>query len=277
MILERSLVQTRQVLADNKIDDASIEGELLLRQALDLDRVQLYQSLEQELSPEQQGTLQLLVERRLKGEPAAYISGHREFYGLDFYVNHEVLIPRPETEHLVDRLLSLAHNQKSPLIADIGTGCGAIAISLAVNLPRATIYATDISAPALKVVRLNCRKHGVVDRVHLLIGDMLSPLPRPVDFIAANLPYVRQSEIDAAGFEPLVALNGGQDGLDRIKQLYQQAAGRLHPGGSLLLEIGQGQSGAVTARLNSLFPTAKIEVTPDLAGIDRVVSMLLPQ
>ncbi len=277
MILKQSLAQARQVLANNDIDDASIEGELLLKQTLNLNRVQLYQSLGQELNPKQQDILQLLIERRLKGEPAAYISGHREFYRLDFLVNRNVLIPRPETEHLVDRLLSLAHNHRSPLIADIGTGCGAIAISLALNLPQARIFATDISAPALKVARLNCQKHGVTDRIHLLIGDMLSPLPQPVDFIIANLPYIRQSEIDTASFEPIVAVDGGEDGLDSIRQLCHQTAGKLCPGGCLLLEIGQGQRGAVTALLSSLFPTARIEVTPDLSGIGRVVSMVLLQ
>ena len=276
MILKECLAYTRQILADKNIDDAPLEGELLLRQALKLNRVQLYQSFGQELNQRQQEALQLLVGRRLKGEPSAYITGHCEFYGLDFYVNKSVLIPRPETEHLVEKLINLAQNHKSPLITDTGTGCGTIAISLALNLPHARIYATDISSPALDIARLNCCKHRVADRIHLLAGNMLAPLPEQVDFIAANLPYVRQSEIESGGFEPILALNGGTDGMEKITRLCHQAASKLRPGGCLLLEIGQGQREVITTLLRSLFPTSGIEVTPDLSGIDRVVTMALP-
>ncbi len=277
MRLKESFCHTRQVLAANNIDNTPLEGELLLRQTLKINRVQFYQNLEQQITPKQQDILQELLERRLKGEPAAYISGYREFYGLDFYVNNDVLIPRPETEHLVDETLSLAQKQRMPLIADIGTGCGIIAISLALNLPRAKIYATDISAPALKIARFNCYKHGVVDRIKPLNGDLLEPLPEPVDFIVSNLPYVRQSELDTRGFEPVLALDGGVDGLEKIRRLCHQVNGKLLPGGYLLLEIGQGQREAVTTLLDSLFPTADIDVKPDLIGIDRIVSMVLPQ
>lgn len=277
MILKNSLYHTRQVLAANNICDASLEGELLLRQTLKLNRVQLYQNLEQRITRQQQDILHELVEKRLKGEPAAYINGCREFYGLDFYVNRDVLIPRPETEHLVDKTMNLAQKYKKPIIVDIGTGCGIIAISLALNLPQAKIYATDISAPALKVARLNCHKHGVFDRIKLIEGDLLETLPEAVDFIIANLPYVKQSEIDISSFEPTLALDGGLDGLTKIKQLCHQVRGKLLPGGCLLLEIGYGQREAVTALLHNLFPTADIEVTPDLSGIYRVISMTLPQ
>jgi release factor glutamine methyltransferase len=277
MILKETLYHARQVLAANDIDDAPLEGELLLRQTLKFNRVQLYQNLEQRITPEQQDILQELIERRIKGEPAAYINGYREFYGLDFYVNRDVLIPRPETEHLVDKSINMVQKHQKPLIADVGTGCGIIAVSLALNLPRAKIYATDISALALKVARLNCHKHGVSDRIKLIKGDMLEALPEPVDFIVANLPYVTQSELDVSSFEPLLALDGGIDGVEKIKRLCHQVSGKLLPGGCLLLEIGQGQREAVTTLLNNLFPTAGIEVTPDLSGIDRVVSMVLPQ
>jgi release factor glutamine methyltransferase len=277
MTLKDSLSRARQALVANNIDDAPLEGELLLRQALDLSRVQLYQSLESELSLKQQDILELLIERRLKGEPAAYIIGHREFYGLDFCVDPRVLIPRPESELLVEKLLSLAKNRIEPVIADIGTGCGAIAISLALNLPQAKIYASDISAPALEVARVNCQKHGVADRIRLLYGDMLEPLPEPVDFIVANMPYVKNSALDARGFEPFLALNGGTDGIEKIRQLCHQVTSKLRPEGYLLLEIGQGQKGSVISLLLSLFPLVKIEITPDLSSIDRLVSMLLPQ
>jgi len=276
MTRKESLSRARKALAANDIEYAPLESELLLRQALRISRFQLYLDLEHKLSPEQEESFRQLVKRRLKGEPTAYITGHREFYGLDFWVNPRVLIPRPESELLVEKLLGLAQNRRAPVIADIGTGCGAIAISLALNLPQAKLYATDISAPALKVAQLNCQKHGVANRIWLLHGDMLEPLPEPVDFIVANLPYVKQSELDARGFEPVLALNGGADGLRKIQRLCHQVSGKLRPGGYLLLEIGQGQKRAVTTLLGSLFPLAEIEITPDLSGIDRLVSVILP-
>jgi len=275
MTLKQALGRARDILAAGDIEDAALESELLLRQALKISRVQLYLDLDLRLSPEQEKTFRQLIRRCLNGEPVAYITGHREFYGLDFYVAPSVLIPRPESELLVEKTLSLAQGRNTPVIADIGTGSGAIAISLALNLPQAKIYATDISASALKVALLNCNKHGVANRIYLLQGNMLEPLPEPVNFIVTNLPYVKKSEVNARGFEPALALNGGSDGLEKIRQLCHQVSSKLRPGGCLLLEIGQGQEGAVATLLHSLFPLAKIEVTPDLSAIDRVVSLVL--
>ncbi len=276
MTLKESLGRAREVLAVADIDCAPLESELLLRQALKLSRVQLYQGLEQRLAPQQEEVFWRLVRRRLNGEPTAYITGHREFYGLDFLVSPSVLIPRPESELLVERTLSLAQKYKAPFIADIATGCGAIAISLAIALPQAKIYASDISVPALEVALANCRRHGVASRVCLLHGDMLEPLPGPVDFIVANLPYVKQSQLRAGGFEPPLALDGGRDGLERIRRLCRQVSNRLRSGGCLLLEMGQGQRRAVTTLLGNFLPAAEIEVTPDLGGIDRVLTAILP-
>lgn len=278
MTLKQALAHARGILDTNNIEDAPLECELLLRHTLRVNRVQLYIDLNHELGPGQEDTFRHLIERRLNGEPAAYITKHREFYGLDFYVNHSVLIPRPESELLVEKALGLAKTCTISAIAEIGTGCGAIAVSLALNLPQAKIYATDISASALDVALLNCQKYGVVNRVCLLQGDMLDPLPEPVDLIVANLPYVKESELPPMGpanSEPALALNGGPDGLDKIRQLCGQAGHKLRPEGSLLLEIGQGQRKAITAILGNIFPSAEIEVTSDLSGIDRVVSLTL--
>ena len=275
MTLGECLSYSREILAGGDILEPSLESELLLRQALRLSRVQLYLDSDLKLSPEQEDIFWGLVKRRLKGEPTAYISGHREFYGLDFGVDPSVLIPRPETELLVEKTISLAKSYRSPTIADIGTGCGAIAISLALKPPLAKIYATDISALSLEVARANCLKHSVTSRVSFLQGNMLEPLPQPVDLIVSNLPYVKEEEISDDSFEPVLALNGGGDGLKPIRQLCHQLGGKLRPGGYLLLEIGQGQKAAVTSLLTSIFPLAEIEVTPDLSGIDRVVSAVL--
>ncbi|MFC1875244.1 peptide chain release factor N(5)-glutamine methyltransferase [Chloroflexota bacterium] len=277
MTFKETMSCARKLLDASHIDDASLEGELLFRQAIGLSRTQLYSDLEHEIDPEQEAAFWQMVEHRLNGEPSAYIIGRREFYGLDFIVDPGVLIPRPESELLVEKTLSLAGNRKAPVIADIGTGCGAIAVSLAVNLPQARIYATDISATALGVAAINCRKHQVADRIRLLCGDMLEPLPEPVDFIVANLPYVKLSDIDDHCPEPLLALAGGADGLEKIKHLIHQVDGKLNPSGCLLLEMGLGQRAAITSLLHYLFPTAGLEVIPDLGGIDRVVSMALSQ
>jgi release factor glutamine methyltransferase len=270
LTLKQALRHAREVLSRNGIEDAPLESELLLRHALNIDRVQLYIDLEKELPPWQEQNFRRLLKRRLSGEPAAYITGHREFYGLEFRVNRNVLIPRPESELLVEMALAIAKNQPLPVIADIGTGSGALAISLALGLPQAKIYATDISAAALKVARLNCRRHGVADRVFLLEGDLLEPLPEPVDIIVANLPYVRKSELDPRS-EPPLALDGGADGTEMIEKLCRQVAGKLKPGGWLLLEIGQGQGEEIKGILHNTVPGGEVKVFPDLAGIGRVV------
>jgi len=276
MTVKEALSRTKAILTTSDVEDALLECELLLRHALKISRVQLYLDLDHELSPKQEETFRHLIERRLTGEPTAYITGHREFYGLDFHVDPRVLIPRPESELLVERVLSLAQKRTMSTIAEVGTGSGAIAIALALHLPQIRLYATDVSAAALEVARLNCEKHGVANRICLLHGDMLDPLPEPVDLIVTNLPYVKKTDLLAGrplNFEPELALNGGSDGLERIRQLCHQVSSKLRPEGSLILEIGQGQAHAATTLLRSLSPSARIEVTPDLSGTDRVVSL----
>jgi release factor glutamine methyltransferase len=208
----------------------------------------------------------------------AYIIGHKEFYGLDFYVDRRVLIPRPETELLVEKGLEIGRAAAShPLtIADVGTGSGAIAISLAVHLPQAIIYALDASSDTLEVVALNRRCHSVEGRVHLLQGDLLSPLPKPVDLIVANLPYVSGVEWDLLprtiiAYEPRSALDGGPDGLDAIRRLLAQARSYLKPQATILLEIGAAQGAAVAVLARRHFPIATVEVVQDYAELDRMV------
>lgn len=271
------LRQGRETLTVNSIEDASLEAEVLLRHALSFDRVQLFLQPDRELSAEENENFRQSIRRRLNNEPTAYITGHREFYGRDFYVDSNVLIPRPETELLVETALGLAVNRPIHTMADIGTGSGAIAISLALSLPQTRIYATDISPAALGVAETNCRKHGVTNLVCLLQGDLLAPLPEPVDIIVANLPYVREEELPRVNtwhFEPPTALNGGGDGLEMIRRLGAQVDSKLRPGGALLLEIGLGQGEAMKAFFHQLFPSAEIKLIPDGNGIDRVVSLL---
>ncbi len=271
MILRDCLNQTRNILYAGNIEDASLESELLIRHVTGYNRVQLYQNLESEFPADKSDGLQQVISRRIEGEPSVYITGNREFYGLDFYVNKDVLIPRPETEHLIDKALELGRLYPRPVIADIGTGSGAIAVSLAVNLSRAEIIAVDISFDALKTADINCHRHNVNDRITLLCGNLLEPLTVKADIITANLPYVRIDDIPVNSREPKQALDGGEDGLDIIRLLCKQVESKINAGGHLLLEIGLGQKDDVFDLLENIASVKDIEVIPDLRGIDRVV------
>jgi release factor glutamine methyltransferase len=276
MELRVALAQATTVLERAGLAEPRLDAEVLLAHALGLTRAQLYACLTQRLSPQDRERYQALIARRARHEPVAYIVGHRAFYGLDFLVDRRALIPRPETELLVERAVVIAQARSLRLIADVGTGCGAIAISLAAHLPEATLYALDASPDALAVAEANCRRHGVEGRVHLLRGDLLSPLPQPVDLITANLPYVPREELQSLppairDYEPLTALDGGEDGLEAIRRLLAQARGHLRPRGAILLEIGADQGPAVAQLAQQRFPMAKVDVIRDYADLDRVV------
>jgi len=286
MILNEVLQSTTQTLLRTRIDDASIEAELLLGHVLGISKTQLYTKPERALTSAEIKHLRRLVQRRLDHEPTAYILGHCEFYGIDFYVDYHTFIPRPETELLVEQAVEFAHRISQPgkqiTIADVGTGCGAIAVSLALSLPQAKIYATDISAPALRVAGMNCQRHGINSQVELLQGNWLEPLPQPVDIIVANLPYIKDCEFgdlspEIRNFEPTIALAGGEDGVDKIQQMLEQIPGKLNYGACFLLEIGQGQGEMVTSLIKSYFPQAIIELIRDLGGIERVVKVILQE
>jgi release factor glutamine methyltransferase len=263
-----AMVQERLKCAD--VVDAQLEAELILRHVLNQNAVELFLSIENEMSDSKQQLIKELVERRLSGEPLAYITGAREFYGLRFAVNQDVLIPRPETEHLVDKAIELAEQVHLPIIADIGTGSGVIAVSLAKNLPAARFYAVDISPKALKTARYNAEQYQVEGSIQFLLGDLAEPLPEQVDILVANMPYVKSDDC-AISHEPHLALDGGVDGLAVIEKLCAGLQDKLKPGGSVVLEIGQGQEKRVKQYLAAAFPGCCIETIRDLAGIERVV------
>jgi release factor glutamine methyltransferase len=278
MTLTQVLQQSAHILSANGIEDSYIEARMLLGHITKLPPVRIYTQTEQTLSHTQERDLYKLIERRLRREPIAYIVNRREFYGIDLYIDSRVLIPRPETELLVDAAIEFSKNTYLPLIADIGTGCGAIAISLALNLPQSKIYATDISYPALEVARLNCENHKVTRQVTLLQGNLLEPVPERVDLVVANLPYVRSSELDNLSpeitvFEPRTAIDGGENGLKYIRQLLEQAREKINPPGCLLMEIGQNQEQEVTHLVNSYLDKVSFAFIPDLNGINRVVKI----
>ncbi|MEK7280919.1 MAG: peptide chain release factor N(5)-glutamine methyltransferase [Chloroflexota bacterium] len=276
MTASQALSWARQEL--NPITNQAFwEALALLAQATHRDKEQLLTYKEWQLSSEVEAAFAAYLRRRLNHEPLAYIIGYKEFYGMDFYVDRRVLIPRPETELLVEEALKVATFFPELAIADIGTGCGAIAISLAMKLPQSQIYATDNSPQALGVARINCQRHGVEARVCLFQGDMLSPLPQKVSIIVSNLPYIPTDEIknlppEISLSEPLAALDGGKEGLEKIAAFLAEVPDNLAPGGYFLLEVGQGQDIQVQAMTQRALPQAEVRVFPDLAGIPRVVS-----
>jgi release factor glutamine methyltransferase len=284
VILREALQSATQALRRAGIADASAEAELLLGHVLGISKTQLYTEPERVLTSAETRHLRSLAQRRLNREPAAYILGHCEFYGIDLYIDCHTFVPRPETELLVEEAVELTHRISQPgkriTIADVGTGCGAIAVSLALALPKAKIYGTDISAPALQVAEMNCRRHAVSSQVELLQGNLLEPLSQPIDMIVANLPYVKDCEFkdlspEIIDFEPTTALAGGEDGLDKIQQILEQMPGKLNYGGCFVLEIGRGQGEMVISLIKSYFPQASIELISDLGGIERVVKAKL--
>jgi release factor glutamine methyltransferase len=271
--LKQALQKAREILLTHHIENSSLTAEVLLRHTLNLSRVQLYQQLDIEMTSNQMEVLENLIRRHVDGEPVAYIVGHKEFYGIDFFVDNRALIPRPETEMLVDKVLEIARNKEITAIADIGTGSGAIAVALALNLAEVRIFATDVSALALELALQNCQRHGLLDKICLLEGDLLEPLPGPVDIIIANLPYIKESELNEPSirYEPRLALNGGPDGLDQIRRFCSRVREKLKSGGSLLMEIGLGQIEAVSSQLHSSFPEVRITIFKDFNRIERIV------
>ena len=281
----RTVIQdTHRTLEAAGIPDARLEAEVMVMDVMRMLRQAIFAEQESEVSLQQEEQLAAIVARRLTREPLAYILNYREFYGVNLLVNRDVLIPRPETETMVEHALFMAlmgMESRELVIADVGTGTGAIAVNLAIHLPAARIYASDAYDATLDVAAYNVRMHNVADRVTLLKGDLLEPLPEPVDVIVANLPYLPTERIPTlqpeVQWEPTAALDGGPDGLDHIRRLLAQASAgdRLKPHGVILLEMDPEQMAESQRLAASSFPEAEITVEPDLAGRDRVLSVSL--
>ena len=283
MTLRQLLEDTRSSLASNGVDEATLEADLMLMKALDMDRPRLYASPERVTTPEEREVVSRDVARRLAGDPWPYISGHREFYGMDMAVGPGVFIPRPETELLVDLALEVANaflSDRQLRIADVCTGSGAIAVALAARLPQATVYATDISAFALEATRLNSERYGLQDRLVLGMGSLLDPVPAQVDIVVSNPPYIPRKDIPYLErevlAEPLEALDGGEDGLDMVKDLIIQALVKLRRPGALIVEISPVQASEVLHLAQSTFPQGESSIHKDLAGRERVLLAKAP-
>jgi len=273
------LAQARRRLAAHE-PDAALEARVLACHVLGQTAAWVQTHPEHELTQAQAQALDSLVERLQKDVPLPYLTGRQEFFDLNFTVNEAVLIPRPETELLVERALSwLSEHPHTHSVADVGTGSGCIAVTLAHKRPGLHITAVDRSPAALEVARQNARVHGVEARINFRLSDLLDAAPGPFDVVCANLPYIPSADVnglEVSRHEPLLALDGGPDGLDLIRRLLAQLPMRLAPGGLALFEIEyrQGQSSAYLAR--GVLPGAQIQVLTDLAGLDRILEVTLP-
>ena len=257
--------------------DARLEAEVLLRHVLKIDRATMFRDLDEDVSIEDSGNIASLVKRRTQREPLAYITGAKEFYGLPFVVSEEVLIPRQETELLVDTAIVQAKSlDKSEIsIVDVGTGSGAIAVSLALKIPTSSVIAVDISESALTIADDNRRAHGLYSRVKLRCGNLLEPIVEKIDILVSNPPYIRSDKLTSLQEEvlqePMVALDGGHDGLELIKKLLFQAVDKMSNPSVILFEIDSDQAPEAVKLSQQFFPSAITTVLKDLSNNERAV------
>ena len=277
----RALVSAVQRLHEAGCENPRLDAQVLLAHVLGQERSWLFAHHDYLLSEEEAEQYTELVARRMCREPVAYLIGRKEFYGLEFLVDRRVLIPRPETELLVDLALAHVRSQRNRrvVVADVGTGSGAIAITIAVHAPEARVYGLDVSPEALAVARRNGLRLSAENQVTFLQSDLLDALPEPADLIVANLPYVTAEEYqglapDIREYEPRLALEAGSEGLDVIERLLHQVVAHLKPNGIVLLEIGSGQGEAVAKLAKSMRPRPSyVGLRRDYSGQVRLVTL----
>ena len=279
--IEALLAWAGQVLDRTGIENAAQESRWLVGHALGLEPHQLVSQAEQPVLPEKQTQAESLVARRAAHEPLQYILGTQEFCGIEFYVSPAVLIPRPETEVLLQEALRAVDLNKNSVLVDVGTGSGCVAVTLAAILQRTRILAVDRSPEALAAARANAERQTVADRIEFIEGDLVSPLrdrglTGQVDVIVSNPPYIAESDWaglqpEIRGFEPRSALVSGPTGTEFHDRLLRESKEYLVPGGSLVMEIGQGQRPAIQKMAEQLGGYTPIEIAKDGAGIERIV------
>jgi release factor glutamine methyltransferase len=282
--ISEAIAEGARQLQSSGVDEARRAAGVLLCHALGIDRTHLLTKAGQQIDEPDYRAYLRLIGRRAAGEPSQYVTGHQEFYGLDFIVTTAVLIPRPETEFLVEQVIKLARESQlsAPLIADIGTGSGCVAVAVAASLPNAKVLATDVSSAALGVARKNAERHGAGRRIEFLEGDLLEPLARrgleeSVDILASNPPYVEERgpepvQPEVRDWEPHAALFGGADGLDFYRRLLVDGLKYVRPGGYFVFEIGYDQLDAISGLIAG--PSWELtEVTNDLQGIPRTLTV----
>jgi release factor glutamine methyltransferase len=269
-------------LAERGITAARLEAELMLAHVLGLTRLELYLHFDRPLSQDERSAMRRLLTERGRGVPLAYLTGKREFFSLEFEVSSAVMVPRPETELLVEAVLGLERDERLPAgeILDVGTGAGAIAVALAHRLPARRVVATDISPDALAVAARNARRHGIAGRVTFTEGDLNAGQTGPFAAVVSNPPYIAEGDRGTLPpevlAEPPLALFAGEAGLTVIRRLIGTCPGLLAPGGWLLLEVGAGQAGEVERLMRDEGRLVEMVVGRDLAGIERMVAGQLP-
>lgn len=279
MLLRDALTTAIDQLTAAHVGSPRMNAELLLMFILGYDRAYLYAHPERELSSDEQARYDEAIAQRSRGIPAQYVTGHQEFWGMDLIVSPAVLIPRPETEHVVETVLLLTRGRRNPRMVDVGTGSGCIALALAKELPRAEIHATDISPAALEIARANAARHQVEKRICFRESDLLSGLPENgFDFVVSNPPYVGESEedqvqLEVRKFEPRNAVFAGPTGLEVIERLIPQAEAALVPGGWLVMEISGTIVNGIKRRLAGW---EDVQIVKDLQGIPRVAAAQKP-
>ena len=258
--------------------DADLESEVIIRHVLGIDRSVFFRDLMRSITFHEKQSLEKIIKRRLLGEPLSYIIGTREFYSISLFVNHDVLIPRQETELLVETILSFVNENQlnNPRIVDVGTGSGAIAIALAINVPTAIIDAIDISEKALKVAKSNIDMYGLNDRVSLHRGDLLASInENDLDVIVSNPPYIPTGDMSLLQkevlLEPRVALDGGEDGLGVISRLLWESTIKLSSNGILVFEVGSEQALAALNLAEQIFPKRPVRLLEDLSRNPRAI------
>jgi release factor glutamine methyltransferase len=273
------LGRSREYLEQRGVPSPKLEAEYLLAHVLAVPRLELYLDHDRPLEAAEVDRLRELVRRRGKREPLAYVLGSWSFYGLELHCDARALVPRPETEVLVDRCLALVAESAEPSIVDIGTGTGAIALALAARLPGAIVTAIDVSPGALALAAENAALNGLAERVELLGGDLFAPVAgRRFDLVASNPPYVAAGnsvDPEVADFEPALAVYADDGGRAIHERLAAGAQSALQPGGHLVVEVAEGQAPWLAERLAGL-GYAAISVTRDLRGIERVVEARAP-
>jgi len=275
MLLKAAISSAIEHLTANSVGSPRLNAETLMMFTLGCDRAYLYAHPERELSADEERRFDGYIAERATGKPAQYITGHQEFWGLDLLVSPAVLIPRPETEHVVETVLELAAGQQDLKIVDIGTGSGCIAIALASEFAAAEIHATDISAEALEIARANAARLGFSEQIHFHHADLLQRLPaQQFDFVVSNPPYVSEAEPEKTQrevreFEPKVAVFGGETGMEIYQRLIPQAYQSLREGGWLVMEIGY----SIEEPVRRLLPAwNEVRTVNDLQGIPRVIA-----
>ena len=271
-------------LKDHRVENPRLNAELLLARSLSLSREGLYARLQNLIREEEKETVESLMKRRISGEPLQYILGHQEFWSIDFQVDSRALIPRPETELLVEQtllILSEKSFKKPPVVLEIGTGSGAVAVALAKEAKDIFVVASDISGDALRLAKENTASSGLLHRIKFVHGNLLDPFRllrerEPFDIILSNPPYIPFLEIEGLDkevrdYEPIIALDGGEDGLSFYRDIISQAPLYLKKGGWLLLEIGQAQGGKVSEFIDKRGDFSPPQLLKDLSGLERVV------